>query len=129
MKKLMIVSLFLIGSLYATSIEWYEDMAQAKKDAAVSGKKVMLMYTRPDCGMCRYMKAHVFTNEAVSSFIDQHFVAVEIDLDLDDALSGHKIVGTPTFYFYNTQGLIVDRVVGGGKATLFLQKLREVAQK
>ena len=123
-KRLMFI-LLVTTSLFA-DIDWAEDYTQALKQAKEENKKVLLMFSREDCNACNKMKREVYTDPEVSDYVNSFFVPVEIDMEYDSR-KGFKVFATPTYYFLDSEGKQIGRVmVGGADAKSFLKKLQEV---
>ena len=128
MKKIIITLFFLISSAFA-EIEW-EDYEGAFKLASEDKKVVLIMFSAPTCKVCKYMKSKVYTDEAVKEYMDEHFVAVEIDVNDNPNSDKFKLLGTPNYFFLDAKGeLIVPRMVGGAKEDDFLQELKNVIKQ
>jgi len=126
MKKYLLTFLFLTGSLFA-ELDWApsykEGLAQAKKE----NKIIMLMFSIKECRMCNYMKKTVYEDEAVSEYIENFFVSVEVDIEAHPDKYGYDVFGTPTYYFLDSNGTPIGRsMVGGADPEGFLKKLQEV---
>lgn len=127
MVKLLL--LFILSSfVIASDIEFLDDFDEAMVQAKEQNKPVMLMYTMEDCGMCWFMKNKVFTQASVSSYINEHFIPLQIDTE-DEVIERYKPVGTPTFFFLRADGSIVGKVVGGAKAKPFKERLEKINKR
>lgn len=128
MKKMMISLCFLFSSVFA-EVEW-EDYEGAFKVAEMDEKVVLIMFSSPTCKVCKYMKSKVYTDKVLQEYMDEHFVAVEIDVNDNPDSSKFKLLGTPNYFFLDAQGKrIVPRMVGGANREDFLKKLRSVVKK
>lgn len=124
MKFLLFVMLHL--SLVWAQIPWVYKLSKAQEQAAATQKPIMLMYASEECGMCTFMKRQVFSQAHAEAYIVEHFVPLYIDVDLDEALKGFDLFGTPTFYFMDAQLKKVGRIVGGAKVEPFLEELKKI---
>lgn len=125
MKKIVITFFLLISSALA-EINWdfYEGAFDLAKE---DDKLVLIMFSMAGCKVCSYMKENVYTNKAVQEYMDENFVAVEIDIYENPDRKKFKVLGTPTYFFLNEKGEnIVPKMVGGAKAESFLKKLKQV---
>ena len=125
MKKMFFLVLFLSASLFA-DLNWAEDyetgLAQAKKE----NKKIILMFTLSACQVCKTMKEDVYTQKEVMDYVDEYFVPIELNLDIDEK-EGFEVYGTPTFYFLDSNGKpVCDVKVGGSTVDGFMKKLKQV---
>lgn len=128
MKKILFIALLLTSSLFA-ELDWapsYEQgLAQAKKEHKI----VMLMFSKKTCKTCNVMKKSVYENDEVAEYVKNFFVPVEIDIEVRPDKYGYAVFGTPTYYFLDSNGKQIGRMmVGGATAEGFLQKLKDVKQ-
>lgn len=128
MKKILLALLLMSTSLFA-ELDWapsYEQgLAQAKKEHKI----VMLMFSKKTCKMCNIMKKSVYENDEVAEYVKTFFIPVEIDVEVHPDKYGYAVIGTPTYYFLDSNGKQIGRMmVGGANAEGFLQKLKEVKQ-
>jgi thioredoxin-related protein len=128
MKKILLALLLISSSLFA-ELDWapsYEQgLAQAKKEHKI----VMLMFSKKTCKMCNVMKKSVYENDDVAEYVKNFFVPVEIDIEVYPDKYGYQVFGTPTYYFLDSNGKQMGRMmVGGASAEGFLQKLNDVKQ-
>lgn len=128
MKKILLALLLISTSLFA-ELDWapsYEQgLAQAKKEHKI----VMLMFSKKTCKMCNIMKKSVYENDEVAEYVKTFFIPVEIDVEVHPDKYGYAVIGTPTYYFLDSNGKQIGRMmVGGANAEGFLQKLKEVKQ-
>lgn len=128
MKKILLAILLISSSLFA-ELDWapsYEQgLAQAKKEHKI----VMLMFSKKTCKMCNVMKKSVYENDDVAEYVKNFFVPVEIDIEMYPDKYGYQVFGTPTYYFLDSNGKQIGRMMVGGATTEgFLQKLKDVKQ-
>ena len=128
MKKILTALLLISTSLFA-ELDWapsYEQgLAQAKKEHKI----VMLMFSKKSCKMCNVMKTKVYENDEVAEYVKSFYVPVEIDIEVHPDKYGYPVFGTPTYYFLDSNGKQIGRMmVGGATAEGFLQKLKDVKQ-
>lgn len=128
MKKILLALLLISSSLFA-ELDWapsYEQgLAQAKKEHKI----VMLMFSKKTCKMCNIMKKSVYENDEIAEYVKNFFIPVEIDIELHPDKYGYSVFGTPTYYFLDSNGKQIGRMMVGGATTEgFLQKLKDVKQ-
>ena len=125
MRKLLLVFMVVTTSLFAAT-NWAEDYKSAIKEAKAQKKKVLVYFTKEECVKCNEMQWTLNSDENTSKYINEHFVAVEIDLDYDRR-QGFKVYSAPTIYFINfNEKQIGDPVIGSQGPKSFLLKLQEV---
>ncbi len=128
MKLLIFLLLLLTNTLFA-EITWtlYDDEIIEKIKS--KKKSLMVMITRPNCDACWFMKEIIFKKPAVSDVVVKNFVAINIDISEDFVPDEFPYFATPTFYFLNTKGEIVERLNGAANEKDFLEFIRKVKAK
>ncbi len=123
MKKILfgiITPLLLLA--YDMSNDFYGVFGKAKEE----NKIVMLFLTQEGCPACEYMKDVVFEDARVAEFLKANFVGVEIDVYKDTLPKGIRAFGTPTFYFFDSDGQRIGRqLIGGMESGEFYSRLKE----
>lgn len=128
MKKILLLTLLLTSSLLA-ELDWAPSYEQGLAKAKNEHKMVMLMFSTKTCKMCNYMKKTVYENDDVSEYIKTFFIPVEVDIQEHPDKYGYAVFGTPTYYFLDSNGKQIGRMmVGGASPEGFLQKLKDVQQ-
>ncbi len=72
----------------------------------------MIDVIRTDCHYCEDMQKQVFSNTAMSNWLEKRFIPVQLNLDHDKLPLGLKVHFTPTFFFVNTKGEVVKKIPG-----------------
>ena len=127
MHNFFLILIFVTTSLFA-EINWADDYKSALNKAKTQNKKVMIMFSAEDCKECQNMYKKVYSNKTFSKYVNQHFIAVDIDVEYDGR-KGFKVYKTPTFYFLDTKGEQIGRAVKGAMgAGAFLKKLQEIEE-
>lgn len=128
MKKILFTLVFLTASLFA-ELDWASSYEQGLAQAKKEHKIVMLMFSKKTCKMCNVMKTKVYENDDVAEYVKTFFIPIEIDVEVHPDKYGYAVIGTPTYYFLDSNGKQIGRMmVGGASAEGFLQKLKEVKQ-
>jgi thioredoxin-related protein len=126
MKKIILILLMLLTSAFAEGFYSYKE---ALEDAKSENKVVMVFLTQVGCPSCEYMKTKVFRDSEVEKKLSDEFIVVELDIHADNVPAKFKYIGTPTFYFVDKKGEIIDGIYGGLKTKSFLKELRLVSKK
>ncbi|WP_201352740.1 thioredoxin family protein [Hydrogenimonas urashimensis] len=130
MKKMVLVAMIALSSLFAADFEWAKSYENAKQIAAKENKLVFVMFSQETCRMCNYMKEKVFEDEDLANFIALHFVPVDIDINKEKIPEGFRVMGTPTFYIVKPDGEHVGRaIIGGAKAKPFMHRLESYLKR
>lgn len=75
------------------------------------------------CGPCKWMAAHVFTNDTVAAFFNKNFVCIASDMEKGEGLGLAKKFGVknyPTYIWMDATGKQIQRSVGSTDAANFL---------
>lgn len=134
MKKLtsalLLLSVFLTGDLFAQNrsvnfehITFAEGLAKAK----AANKPIFFDGYTTWCGPCKYMANTVFTQDKVADFFNANFISVKFDMEKGEGLELAKkydVKAYPTFLILDTAGNLVHRIVGGGEADEFMEKVK-----
>ena len=81
MKKAIIISLVLIGSvMFANAQEWQTDFTQAKEKARKENKIIILVFQGSDwCAPCMKLDSEIWSTDVFKSYADEHFVMLLAD--------------------------------------------------
>lgn len=125
LKKIMILLLMTIG-LNASEINWLESYTKAAEIAKADDKPILVFINRPDCGACKVMKEVTFKDKMIYPYINEHFIAVSLNINTNDAPKSLQSEMTPTFHFVKYDGTkIRETLVGGKTGVFFLNILKE----
>lgn len=125
MKRLLLF-LFTALTLHASGIDWYYDYGEALDAAKKEDKHILVFITQPGCGTCNYMKENVFVDTNVETYINAHYIPLDMTV-YDKALPEHlKVRVTPVFHFLDAEGKpLRQKMIGGKTAPSFLKLLKE----
>lgn len=125
MKKILLSALLLTSSLFA-ELDWAPSYEQGLVKAKKEHKTIMLMFSSKTCKMCNYMKKTVYEDDDVVEYVKNFFVPIEIDVQAHPDKYGYQVIGTPTYYFLDSNGKQIGRMMmGGATPEGFLQKLKD----
>jgi len=110
--------------LFANGLQFEHNFDKALQKAKEQNKEVMMMYSAVWCPECNYMKEVVFKNKKVSTYIQKHFIVLSLDVQKDTLPKGFEYPGIPVFFFINKNSKEKNKIIGGSKANIFLQKLK-----
>jgi thioredoxin-related protein len=126
MKQLILLFLFVI-SVFASSINFEKDLDSAKQKAITENKKLMIMYSSPTCPECNYMKKKVLKDDQITSYVNENFVSVIMDIHEDEKTLPYKFIGIPTFYFANASNMeLIGKKIGGTRESDFLEIVKSI---
>ncbi|MEM9252356.1 MAG: thioredoxin family protein [Planctomycetota bacterium] len=107
----------------ANHIAWADSYASAQRQAAETGKPVLLFYTGKWCVPCTIMKRNVWADEEVAATVNASFIPVMIDVgDPREAaaIEENQIHATPFTAIVDAQGQVLQWQQGGMSKADFL---------
>lgn len=120
-----IIVYLLLGYLSLSALEWhtYEDAIELQKK---NSKIIMIDVMRTHCQYCIKMNEDVFNNKEMSEWLQERFIAVEINLDIDDMPLDVKVQMTPTFYFLDKNKKILKTIPGSWDIENFKELVKNI---
>ncbi len=102
-------------------------LAKAKNNK--KGPKIVFLdcYTTW-CGPCKYMSNNIFPQEKVGTFFNSNFVNIKIDMEKGEGIElakKYQVRAYPTFLILDSDGNEINRLVGGGEADAFIEKVKK----
>jgi protein disulfide-isomerase len=108
----------------AEGIAWRSDVETAQREAASTGRLVLLHFSGTFCPPCRVMEQTVFNRTDVAQAVEQHYVPVAVDIQKSPALSQHyNIRQIPADVIVTPTGQVLHKEVGGKSAQDYLATL------
>lgn len=80
------------------------------------------------CGPCKMVAEKVFPLEHVGKYFNSNFVNIKIDMEKGEGVEigkKYNVVAYPTFLILDSDGNEINRVVGGGDADYFMDKVKK----
>jgi thioredoxin-like negative regulator of GroEL len=109
----------------AQEVHWARDYDTARRDAARSGRPLVIDLGTTNCVYCKKLDAVTFTDQAVIKQLKDQFVAVKVDADADPRLvKALNIQSFPTLVFAAADGKILGIHEGFVDAARFRQQLQ-----
>lgn len=130
MRLFLPVILLLFWVMPAKAEITYVDMPWKRvlKLAAEQHKGIFIDCYTSWCGWCKTMEKETFVDGEVQQFINQHFVALKMDMEhgegLQMAMKFH-VTGYPVFLFFDSNGHFVYQVTGFMHAPAFMAEMRK----
>ena len=103
---------------------WVEILQKAK----IENKIIFLDAYTSWCSPCKWMSNVVFTSDTVADFYNQNFVCAKIDMEKGegvDLAKKYNVSSYPSFLFINSDGVILNKSIGGRPATEFIKLGKE----
>lgn len=101
-------------SLFAEP-NWTTSFEEAKAQAKEENKNILIMISRESCDACWYMENIVFEDKKMNTLLQANFVPVYMDVNVEDVPEEFQYIGTPTFYFTDTNGTKIGHRINGAK--------------
>lgn len=122
-KKIFILSLFLLSFLYAK----IDDNKVISKANSLN-KQIFVYVTSKNCFYCMKMNKDVFSKEEVKNAISKDYIFVKVDV-FEDKLpfslqKKYKKI-TPSFFILDKNGTYQNSVIGSWNKEDFLEILKE----
>jgi protein disulfide-isomerase len=113
----------------ADGIAWRSDFEAAKREAAASGRLVLLHFSGPGCAPCRAMEQSVFNRTDVALAVEQSYVPVAVDVQRNPALKQqYDIRGIPADVIVTADAQLVNKSVGFRSAPDYVAALAQHAR-
>ncbi len=110
--RLLFILIFITLNVYA--VQWHT-LNEAQSIQKQNSKIIMLYITASHCPYCKRMDKNVFEDRKMSSWLENRFISVKIDMDFDDIPMNLNPKMTPTFYFISKDEKIIKTIPGSWK--------------
>lgn len=104
-------------------------LEEALKKAKQAKKPLFVDVYATWCGPCKQMAATSFIDPEVTAYYNDHFISLKLDgekNDGPDVMQKYGITAYPTLLYFNANGDLVGKVVGGQQAKQLLVKGKEI---
>ena len=99
-------------AIAAKAIKWYpyqNSLAVGKKE----GKKIFLSFYADWCAYCAKMNKETFTDPAVVTYLNQHFISTKVNSDKQQQLARkYNVKGLPSTWFLAENGEAIANLPG-----------------
>jgi len=95
--------------------------------AKTAHKHILVYFTAKWCGPCRAMEQKVFPHHAVAEMVNNHYIAVKVDIDAWAAkrwMNDFAVKGVPDFFILDTAKQRLRHLIGYTDREKFLSFLR-----
>lgn len=110
-RAFILITLLFVGAVaQGQTVEWQNDLENAKQQADKEGKLVLIHFYADWCGPCKQLDSFVFNSESVARNISESFVPVKIDIDVHpDLVADYNVKSIPFDVAITPNGNIVHR--------------------
>jgi thioredoxin-related protein len=122
----LVIVLTTASSVPAQEVRWRTDYAAARKEAATTGKPMLLDFGTEACMWCRKLDATTFRDRAIVDVLNARFIPVKVDGERDSRLT--QSVGVqafPTIVLISAEGKIFARHEGYADNSKMMALLRQ----
>lgn len=98
----------------------------AVNKARQTGKCIFVDCYTSWCGPCKMMARDVFTTDSAGQYMNPRFVNVKIDMEKGEGSELAKqwqVSAYPTFIVFDSNGIEMNRFLGGSTTSVFLEKV------
>lgn len=129
MKKIAVMMVMALG-LNAAQINWVYTYKEASAKALAENKPMVVYMHRPGCESCDFLEEKVFKDEALATYLNEHYIPTLLNVKKSDAPKELVVKASPVFHFVNGKGEKIEETQYGGKnAKSFLKILQDVETK
>ena len=103
------------------------DFNQSLDDAKLNNKTVLLIFDQESCYYCDLLKKDVLSDSEVQNILNENYTVVIVDVNEEYSLAAeHRVVGTPTSIFLDSNGQEIGRIDGYVSSEEFVNELKEI---
>lgn len=137
---LFILPLLVIGQEKGIQFEHNTNWDAIKAKAKAENKHIFVDCFTTWCGPCKWMADNIFVQESVGNFFNANYVNLKLQFDetkndSEDVKSwyaeakrfakDYEVKAYPTFLVFDSNGALVDKVVGGNEADQFIARFKD----
>jgi len=130
-KTLLICSFFFSFIQISFAIDFYKgSYTEALERGKTENKLILLYFTATWCGPCKYMQDYIFPNAGLTSYVNQNYIALKLDIDTKDGkliyIKSHQPkgpMGVPAFIIMNNREEVLKKKTGAMKLVQFQEFL------
>jgi thioredoxin-related protein/YHS domain-containing protein len=112
----------------AQGVRWRSDLESAKREAAQTGRLVLLHFGATWCQPCKELEQTVLSQPQVAQAIEQHFVPLKLDLDKSRPIAQqYQVVSIPADVVITPAGQLIGRGTGKLPTAKYIERLNGIA--
>ncbi|QJX00714.1 thioredoxin family protein [Frigoriglobus tundricola] len=97
----------------AQEVRWRHDYSAARREAAETGRPLLLDFGTEACVWCRKLDATTFRDPNVAKLLNDRFIPVKIDANQEPKLTAALSIDSfPTLVLASANGKVIGRHVG-----------------
>lgn len=101
------------ASASAQEVKWYHDYAAARKEAAETGRPLLLDFGTESCFWCKKLDATTFRDPKIVARLNAGFIAVKVDADKNPRMTAAlQVESFPTLVLATAEGKVIGRHEG-----------------
>jgi thioredoxin-related protein len=118
---------------YIADLKWYHSAAGLEKgfqEASLENKPVVVYFWAIWCQYCAKFQTDTLGNPQINKILENDYVRVAMDLDVDRDISGKYGVSYPPYIlFLDSKGNVLDRIAGAVCPETFLPTITRVKEQ
>lgn len=123
----------LLGSMvFAQGVDFQNlTYKEALEKAKAENKLVFMDCYTSWCGPCKIMMNKVFPQKEAGDYFNPLFVCVKFDMEKGEGIELAKEFGIhayPTFVILNSDGVVLQKLVGGGEVNDFIERVKKALE-
>jgi len=127
--KVFIMMLALSSLLLSAELGWSNDYKATLAEAKKLNKDVYMLITSTDCRWCRKFESTTLQDKSVIERLEQQYVLLHLNRDIDFIPEGYKKKRVPRHYFLTNKGEIIYSFLGSWNKEDFFSFLKDVDEK
>ncbi|MEA2091889.1 MAG: thioredoxin family protein [Campylobacterota bacterium] len=127
--RYLLVMLALISTLWSSELGWSDDYEKALEVAKKEKKDVYVLVTSATCRWCRKFEATTLQDREVLRMLNEKYILVHADRDMDDLPEWFKVKRVPRHYFVTAKGEEIFSFLGYWDELDFRSFLGDVDKK
>ncbi len=102
--KYILLTILFISSLWSAELGWSDDYEASLEVAKKENKHLYVLITSSTCRWCRKFENTTLQDAEVLKMLNEKYILVHADRDMDDLPSWMKIRSVPRHYFVTAKG-------------------------